>query len=1630
MIQRYFKVLPIFATCLCSIILIMPNVTFAAAIGYWKINENAGNVVYDSSGLNNNGTVYNGTWFSDDFGVSLGFNGTSFVEILDSVNLDVGQDYSVSLWVNPGVLPTWQCLFERGISADNRMGIWLNGDRITFETSNNGGNWWSTSSTVTLNQWHHIAVTHDGASDTENVYVNGNLIGSQAGRTVDTPNLGSLYIGYSPAYSGYNFNGKIGDVRFFDTSLNDIEIFELFTGAPPVCTDNDADGFNSELSLCGPMDCNDTDPSINPSAVEIACDGIDQDCSGQDYCPGDPGSPQAYFLFDSDANDSSGNDNNGIVVGAEIYAPGQIGNSLTFDGNSHVDVLSSVNLDVGENYSISLWANPGSLSTWQCLFERGTSADNRMGIWLNGDRITFETSNNGGNWWTTPSVVVTNQWHHIVATHDGASDLENVYVNGTLIGSQTGRTVDSPNLGNLNIGSSPAYSSGYHFSGNMDDVRYYNKTLSQTDVDDLFAFTQSCTDIDGDGYNSEPSLCGPVDCNDLDASVHPGAIEVCDGIDNNCVAGVDENLTFDSDGDGYTTLGSCSGSANDCDDSNALVNPGATEVCNGIDDNCIAGIDEAGSELATWYADIDSDLFGNPNVSLALCSQPFGYVANNLDCDDGNQLVYTGAPEICDGLDNNCDTVIDEGITFDLDEDGYTSISSCGGTGNDCDDSNFSINPGAIEICDGLDNNCNTGIDEGLTFDLDADGYSSLASCGGSVNDCNDLNPAIHIGAVEIACDGIDQDCSGQDYCPSDPSIPLTYFLFDSDVNDSSGNGNNGSVVGTEIYAVGQIGSSLSFDGNSYVDVPSSVNLDVGENYSISLWANPGSLPTWQCLFERGISANNRMGIWLNGDMITFETSNNGGNWWTTPSVVAVNQWHHIVATHVGATDTENIYVDGSLVASQTGRIVDSPNLGNLNIGSSPAYSSGYNFSGNMDDVRFFNKELSQADVSDLYLTCNNLDTRSCGLSDVGVCSFGAQSCVDSQWGQCVGNIDPVIEMCGDGLDNDCDAKSDCDDSDCFEELSCANPYQISFVSPTPVDGSIQQESSVTVNAALTGTNKYSFIDWNDGVHLWLTMDTDINGELLDSSSKNRRIETKGNVSQITGKFGNAMRFDGYEDYLQIYEETDQTNSITKYVNNPVLGSGRRFGSVWKYGQTIYLFYSNGSEVYVSSSPESDGLNFSNETRVLQAGPSGNYDDVITGANVWEENDTWHMLYRTRYSDTNHGFAYAYCSVGINCVTGSGSWVKHSANPINSVDGLENNDYDPFGIIKVGNTYHLYANPSPRVINHYTSTDLVNWQSDANNPIFNTDRYCPYVFKRGAYFYMLLPHDQQGFDYESGIVGDHTFELYRDASPDFSPLTREYLGVVMSNDELYDRVYIDTPSCILDNIERDASSVTEPLQCYYTGSTGNWNQNQMTMDLTKFDSLPVQPEGFLHGVQRTVSGWIYLEDNQTPRSIFSIADGRIDSNFQEVFRVLQGRPAISWKTGASSEDMLMGNTTIPLNEWTHVSYVYNGSSFKIYVNGISDSLWKVGTPYYQKRNLYLGSGYSPTNYFLGGIDDALIFDRVLSDDEIFALYNASANLIGQFNSLVNDTYTYQAHTVGWEGRKASSVKRQITVSAP
>jgi hypothetical protein len=255
----------------------------------------------------------------------------------------------------------------------------------------------------------------------------------------------------------------------------------------------------------------------------------------------------------------------------------------------------------------------------------------------------------------------------------------------------------------------------------------------------------------------------------------------------------------DNDGDGFGDLLNDSMACNlpvgyvsdssDCNDTNELIFPTAIDLCNSIDDNCNGLIDED-AIFTTWYSDADGDNFGDMFNDSISCFDLLEYVIDNTDCNDLNAEINPAAVEICNSIDDNCNTLIDEGLTiytFYVDADGdffgnsdifiYSCLEIIAGyvlDSTDCDDSNNLIYPGTTEICDYLDNDCDGIIDDNLSYihsyeDSDSDNYGNpevdSLSCELPIgfveddSDCDDTNPLIYPGADEIL-NGIDDDCN------------------------------------------------------------------------------------------------------------------------------------------------------------------------------------------------------------------------------------------------------------------------------------------------------------------------------------------------------------------------------------------------------------------------------------------------------------------------------------------------------------------------------------------------------------------------------------------------------------------------------------------------------------------------------------------------------------------------------------------------------------------------------------------------------------------------------------------------------------------------------------------------------
>ena len=393
------------------------------------------------------------------------------------------------------------------------------------------------------------------------------------------------------------------------------------------------------------------------------------------------------------------------------------------------------------------------------------------------------------------------------------------------------RDADGDTFGNPNVtvsaGSTPI---GYvDVAGDCDDtnsaIHPGATEIAGDQIDQNCDGAETCyADADNDGYrttatvasadcdcadNGEAMASEPTgDCNDVNAAIKPGATEIVgDETDQNCDGS--EICYTDADNDGYrTTLtlvsadcdcadngeAKVSEPSGDCDDGNALVHPGVSEICDNMDNDCDYVVDESGTTL--FYFDADGDGYGNIYPTVTACYAPAGYVSIPGDCNDSDNTIHPGAVEIPDdGIDQNCDSSTT--CFTDADNDGYrttTTITSadcdCLDNGEaipadpsgDCNDGNAAIHPGISELCDGLDNDCDGTVDESANTifyrDADGDGYGNVnqtvSACpapNGYVSiagDCNDANSFIYPGAVEIPGDEIDQNCDGAETCYAD----------------------------------------------------------------------------------------------------------------------------------------------------------------------------------------------------------------------------------------------------------------------------------------------------------------------------------------------------------------------------------------------------------------------------------------------------------------------------------------------------------------------------------------------------------------------------------------------------------------------------------------------------------------------------------------------------------------------------------------------------------------------------------------------------------------------------------------------------------------------------------------------
>ncbi len=501
--------------------------------------------------------------------------------------------------------------------------------------------------------------------------------------------------------------------------------------------DTDGDG----VSSCD-ADCDDLNPQVAPGFGEL-CDEEDNDCDGLvDTDDGDLVSD-----FDGDGHDADGcglggddcDDGNALVYpGAYPECDGVFDNDCDGldDGNEIDDDHDQVSI-CGDDCDDS---NPDVYPNAPQLCD---------GV-LDNDCDTFDDANEVDDW-------------DLDGFTDCAGDCDDLDGNVNPDAPETCDGVDEDCDGTVDEDTECYDDDGdgmTELDGDCDDGEPLAYPGAPEPCDNVW--DNNCdgadvteSDVDGDGHSG----CYD-DCNDLVATVYPGAPQLCDGIlDNDCDGVDDSNELEDLDGDGYT---GCEG---DCDDASPSLNPGAIEICDGLDNDCDGDTDQDDSYfMDDWDGDGDGGLLcggtdcDDTDATVdGLDRDGDGVTSCDGDCDDLNDRVMPGYGELCDGLDNDCDTLVDGAdgdMLADFDGDGHLAM-DCGLGGDDCDDAEAATYPGAPQDCDGIfDNDCD-GVDDGNEIDDDADLFSI---CG---DDCDDTNPDVYPGAPQLCDWVIDNDCDG-----------------------------------------------------------------------------------------------------------------------------------------------------------------------------------------------------------------------------------------------------------------------------------------------------------------------------------------------------------------------------------------------------------------------------------------------------------------------------------------------------------------------------------------------------------------------------------------------------------------------------------------------------------------------------------------------------------------------------------------------------------------------------------------------------------------------------------------------------------------------------------------------------
>jgi hypothetical protein len=399
--------------------------------------------------------------------------------------------------------------------------------------------------------------------------------------------------------------------------------------------DDDGDG-----SMVCEGDCDDTDANIHPGAAE-ACNGIDDDCDGAAGADEVDDDADGFRICEGDCDDldaavhpGAGEICNGFDDDCDGVVDTGTCSALEFDGGRRVTVASTPDLDMSTAITMEAWfkftSDPYSLTQPRAyLLDRSGS----YRLWYSPDGDGYSVPDQFFcDLWSWEGVFTdhdeweADRWYHIACSWDGAT--ATVYVDGVAESSVSLAKTLPTTSADLTLGVGSEGNSGW--IGLIDEVRVWNVARTEEQI------REALCSLDG----SEAGLAGGWDFEEGGGQVVADAF----GLAGAGYLGYDAAVEAD-DPDWTTDTAECFG----------------YEWCDGLDNDGDGEVDEDGDvvDAPAWYPDADGDGWGDGANPVFACAQPVDHLPDAGDCDDADPGVNPDAEDVCDGIDNNCDGLVD-----------------------------------------------------------------------------------------------------------------------------------------------------------------------------------------------------------------------------------------------------------------------------------------------------------------------------------------------------------------------------------------------------------------------------------------------------------------------------------------------------------------------------------------------------------------------------------------------------------------------------------------------------------------------------------------------------------------------------------------------------------------------------------------------------------------------------------------------------------------------------------------------------------------------------------------------------------------------------------------------------------